>query len=155
MRDDGSLPARIQARLSRLYGIGDAPPVDDFIDASDHEDREVLVIVDRGAEGDDNFDLREMGMLYYVAVSSQTLGEALCRVERYVRVGNEALVVRFQSSPVHQCPVVQMQDKNRRFGSNFVDFFQRWHSAFGKLKFRPTANHTNPLRIWRAIHLFF
>lgn len=51
-REDGSLPARIQARLSRLYGISDAPPVDDFIDASDHEDREVLVIVDRGAEGE-------------------------------------------------------------------------------------------------------
>ena len=51
-REDRSLPARIQGRLSRLYGISDAPPVDDFIEASDHDDREVLVIVDRGAEGE-------------------------------------------------------------------------------------------------------
>ncbi len=36
-REDGSLPARIQGRLARLYGISDAPPVDDFIEASDHD----------------------------------------------------------------------------------------------------------------------
>ena len=39
-------------------------------------------------------DPREMGMLYYVAASSRRLGDALTRLERYVRVGNEALVVR-------------------------------------------------------------
>ena len=38
-----------------------------------------------------NFDLREIGMLYYVAASSQTLGDALRRIQRYARVGNEAL----------------------------------------------------------------
>ncbi len=57
-RDGGSLPARIQARLARLYAISDAPPVDDFIEASDHADREVLVIVDRGAEGEVELALR-------------------------------------------------------------------------------------------------
>lgn len=45
----------------------------------------------------DSFDLRELGMLYYVAASSHTLGEALRRIERYVRVGNEALVARLES----------------------------------------------------------
>ena len=39
-------------------------------------------------------DLRELGMLYYVAASSQRLGDALKRLERYVRVANEALIVR-------------------------------------------------------------
>ena len=39
-------------------------------------------------------DLRELGMLYYVAASSQHLGDALRRLERYVRVANEALVIR-------------------------------------------------------------
>jgi hypothetical protein len=57
-REDGSLPARIQARLSRLYGIGEAPPVDDFIEASDHDDREVLILVDRGAGGEVELSLR-------------------------------------------------------------------------------------------------
>ena len=39
-------------------------------------------------------DLRELGMLYYVAASSQRLGDALKRLERYVRVANEALIIR-------------------------------------------------------------
>jgi AraC-like DNA-binding protein len=54
------------------------------------------------ASGDDwlgldlaqQFDLRELGMLYYVAASSSSLGEALRRLERYARLGNEALVVK-------------------------------------------------------------
>ncbi len=57
-REDGSLPAQIQARLSRLYGIGEAPPVDDFIEASDHDGREVLILVDRGAGGEVELSLR-------------------------------------------------------------------------------------------------
>lgn len=41
----------------------------------------------------EDFDLREIGMLYYVAASSQCLGDALRRIERYARVGNEALTI--------------------------------------------------------------
>lgn len=41
-----------------------------------------------------DFDLREIGMLYYVAASSERLGDALKRLERYVRIADEALVVR-------------------------------------------------------------
>ena len=47
-----------------------------------------------------DFDLREMGMLYYVAASSGRLGDALQRLERYARLGNEALVVRIKEGPV-------------------------------------------------------
>lgn len=43
-----------------------------------------------------DFDLREMGMLYYVASSSHRLGDALVRLARYARLGNEALVVRMK-----------------------------------------------------------
>jgi AraC-like DNA-binding protein len=41
----------------------------------------------------EGFDLRELGMLYYVASSSQRLGDALRRLARYARVANEALLV--------------------------------------------------------------
>ena len=41
-----------------------------------------------------DFDLREMGMLYYVAASSQRFGDALKRLDRYERVANEALDLR-------------------------------------------------------------
>src|SRR5215813_14196913 len=43
-----------------------------------------------------DFDPREIGLLYYVMASSQTLGDALKRVARYSQITNEALVVRYQ-----------------------------------------------------------
>ncbi|HEX2727996.1 MAG TPA: AraC family transcriptional regulator ligand-binding domain-containing protein, partial [Beijerinckiaceae bacterium] len=49
-----------------------------------------------GLELAQDFDLRMIGMLYYVAVSSDTLVEALRRLERFSAVANEALV--FQCS---------------------------------------------------------
>ena len=41
-----------------------------------------------------DFDLREIGMLYYVAASSQRFGDALKRLDRYERIANEALDLR-------------------------------------------------------------
>src|SRR5262245_19209543 len=43
-----------------------------------------------------DFDPRELGLLYYVMASSQTLGDALKRVARYSQTTNEALVVRLR-----------------------------------------------------------
>jgi AraC-like DNA-binding protein len=42
------------------------------------------------------FDPREIGLLYYVMASSQTLGDGLRRVARYSQITNEAIVVRYQ-----------------------------------------------------------
>jgi Arabinose-binding domain of AraC transcription regulator, N-term len=41
-----------------------------------------------------DFNPRDLGLLYYVMASSQTLGDALKRVDRYSQTTNEALVVR-------------------------------------------------------------
>src|SRR5258707_9311610 len=43
-----------------------------------------------------DFDLREIGLLYYVMASSQTLGQALKRLARYSKVTNEALVFGYR-----------------------------------------------------------
>jgi len=43
-----------------------------------------------------DFDPRELGLLYYVMASSQTLGDGLKRVARYSQITNEAIVVRYQ-----------------------------------------------------------
>jgi AraC-like DNA-binding protein len=43
-----------------------------------------------------DFDPREIGLLYYVMASSQTLGDALKRVARYSKVTNEALVFKYR-----------------------------------------------------------
>ncbi len=42
----------------------------------------------------DAFDNREIGLLYYVAASAATLGDALDRVERYIKIQNDG--VRFK-----------------------------------------------------------
>ena len=42
----------------------------------------------------ERFDLREIGLLYYVLASSATLGEALARIERYSTVTNEGIEVQ-------------------------------------------------------------
>ena len=43
-----------------------------------------------------DFDPREIGLLYYVMASSQTLGDALKRLARYSKVTNESLVVGYR-----------------------------------------------------------
>ncbi|KRR07700.1 hypothetical protein CQ12_28055 [Bradyrhizobium jicamae] len=44
----------------------------------------------------EKFDLRDLGLLYYVMASSETLGEALKRASRYSRITNEAVVLQYQ-----------------------------------------------------------
>jgi AraC-like DNA-binding protein len=44
----------------------------------------------------DGFDFREIGMLYYVTASADTFGDALRRLERYVKIQNDG--VRFRIS---------------------------------------------------------
>jgi AraC-like DNA-binding protein len=43
-----------------------------------------------------DFDPRDLGLLYYLMSSSQTLGDALKRVARYSKITNEALVVGYR-----------------------------------------------------------
>jgi AraC-like DNA-binding protein len=43
-----------------------------------------------------DFDPRELGLLYYVMASSQTLGDALKRVARYSKITNDAVVVEYR-----------------------------------------------------------
>ena len=46
----------------------------------------------------EEFDLRDLGLLYYVMASSDTLGDALKRAARYSRITNEAIVLQYQES---------------------------------------------------------
>jgi AraC-like DNA-binding protein len=44
------------------------------------------------------FDCRDLGLLYYVMESSDTLGEALKRAARYSRITNEAIVLEYREA---------------------------------------------------------
>jgi AraC-like DNA-binding protein len=46
----------------------------------------------------EDFDLRDLGLLYYVMASSETLGSALRRASRYSRITNEAIVLQYQEA---------------------------------------------------------
>jgi AraC-like DNA-binding protein/transcriptional regulator with XRE-family HTH domain len=47
----------------------------------------------------EEFDLRDLGLLYYVMASSDTLGDALKRAARYSRITNEAIVLHYKEAP--------------------------------------------------------
>jgi AraC-like DNA-binding protein len=46
----------------------------------------------------EEFDLRDLGLLYYVMASSDTLGDALRRASRYSRITNEAIVLQYEEA---------------------------------------------------------
>jgi AraC-like DNA-binding protein len=46
----------------------------------------------------EEFDLRDLGLLYYVVSSSDTLGDAMKRASRYSRITNEAVVLKYQEA---------------------------------------------------------
>jgi AraC-like DNA-binding protein len=47
----------------------------------------------------EEFDCRDLGLVYYVMSSSDTLAEALERASRYSRITNEAIVIQYRASP--------------------------------------------------------
>ena len=47
----------------------------------------------------EDFDCKELGLLYYVMASSETLGGALERASRYSRITNEAIVLEYRAIP--------------------------------------------------------
>src|SRR5215813_6685227 len=44
-------------------------------------------------------ELRELGLLYYVAASSETLGDVLQRAARYSSIANEGLSLKYRAGP--------------------------------------------------------
>jgi len=46
----------------------------------------------------ENFDCADLGLLYYVMASSDTLGSALARASRYSRITNEAIVLEYRKA---------------------------------------------------------
>jgi hypothetical protein len=92
--DDGggegaSLPARIQARLCRYYGIEDAPRVDPFIEVSD-EQREALVIHDRDGEIELSLRLPSAAIAAGIRPSFDLLCQVIEGVSHFLYVAERA-----------------------------------------------------------------
>ena len=66
-----------------------------FLEAAAHALSEEFLGFSLAAE----FDCRDLGLLYYVMASSDTLGNALKRASHYSRITNEAIVLEFKEAP--------------------------------------------------------
>jgi AraC-like DNA-binding protein len=76
--DDGHLRISVQSQIKFLNIAANALR-DEFL----------------GAHLAQDFDLREIGLTYYVMASSETLGDALRRAERYSTIGNEGIALKY------------------------------------------------------------
>ena len=67
-------------------------------------------------------DLRELGFLYYISASSQTLGDALSRLARYTSIANEGVLLKqtFQGSVRTEFNYVGV---SRHLDRHQMDFF--------------------------------
>jgi AraC-like DNA-binding protein len=90
-----------------------------------------------------DFDLREIGTLYYIMASSDTLGDALQRTARYSRITNEAVHIKYQNS---QDIVVTFEyvDVARHQDRHQIEFFM---IALVRLVRHLSGRHLLPTRV--------
>src|SRR5437763_2092644 len=89
-----------------------------------------------------NFDLRMIGLLYYVLASSETLGEALGRVARYSSIVNEGFRVTVREGKEIDV-ILESVGIPRRLNRHQIEFsFATFMRACREItKLRLTANH--------------
>jgi AraC-like DNA-binding protein len=95
-----------------------------------------------------DFDLREIGTLYYIMASSGTLGDALQRAARYSRITNEAVHLRYQNNrevvvAFEYIHVARHQDRHQ------IEFFM---IALVRLVRHLSGHHLLPTRVTLTHH---
>ena len=70
----------------------------------------------------ETIDLRQLGLLYYVAASSDTLGDALRRVARYSTILNEGVHITYRAGK-HVAIGLSYFDVARRHDRHQIEFF--------------------------------
>jgi AraC-like DNA-binding protein len=88
-------------------------------------------------------DLREIGLLYYVLSSSDTLGDALRRAQRYCSVQNEGVLAKYRDGgsvcvSLHYNAVSRLSDRHQ------IEFFV---TTIVRLCRQLVARQLNPIRI--------
>jgi AraC-like DNA-binding protein len=70
-------------------------------------------------------DIREFGLLYYVAASSETMGDALRRVARCCSITNEAVSLKYLGDP--ECKIVfRYVGVSRHLDRHQIEYFVTW-----------------------------
>lgn len=93
------------------------------------------------------FDLRMIGLLYYVAASAKTLGDALQRVGRCSAIVNEGILLAIRhDTSVHVS--FKYRDVARYTDRQQIEF---WITALVRIVRHLTNREINPLRV-RLVH---
>ena len=95
-----------------------------------------------------DFDLREVGLLYYVLASSQTIAEALSKAERYSRITNEGISLRFRAKN-ETAITLRYVDVERRSDRQQIKF---WLTSIVRLNRVLTNRRLVPSRVRVAHH---
>jgi AraC-like DNA-binding protein len=90
-----------------------------------------------------DFDLREIGLLYYVLASSEILADALHKAERYSRIVNEGISLRF-SERRETAITFSYVDVERRSDRHQIEF---WLTSFVRLCRQLTNRRLVPSQI--------
>ncbi len=94
-----------------------------------------------------DFDLREIGLLYYVAASSRTIAESLSKAERYCRLANEGVALQF--APKDMAIALRYVGVKRRADCHQIEF---WLTAIVRLNRFLSNRRLVPERIRVAHH---
>jgi AraC-like DNA-binding protein len=90
-----------------------------------------------------DFDLREIGLLYYVLASSESLGDALHNAERYSGIVNEGISLRFRAG--HETAIsLSYVDVERRSDRQQIEF---WLTSLVRVCRQLTDRRLVPSRI--------
>jgi AraC-like DNA-binding protein len=94
-----------------------------------------------------DFDLREVGLLYYVLTSSEILADALHKAERYSRIVNEGISLRFRAGRETAITLSHV-GVERRSDRHQIEF---WLTSLIRLCRQLTNRRLVPSRV-RVIH---
>ena len=94
-----------------------------------------------------DFDLREVGLLFYVVASSETLADALYKAERYSGIVNEGILLRYRAG--HETAItLSYVGVDRRSEQQQIEF---WLTSLVRICRQLTNRRLVPSRI-RVIH---
>jgi AraC-like DNA-binding protein len=94
-----------------------------------------------------DFDLREIGLLYYVLASSKTLSDAIHNAERYSRISNEGISLQF-SGKGETAIALSYVGVERRADRHQIEF---WLTSMVRLCRQLTNRRLIPSRV-RVVH---
>ena len=91
-----------------------------------------------------SFDLREIGLVYYVMASSEQLADALRNAERYSKINNEGVRLRFSMREGSAVIALDYVNVNRHADRHHIEF---WLVTLLRICRQLTNGRLSPLRL--------